>query len=70
MKNYRKFIAALVFVLVLSVSAFAGEMQTGRDAPPSTAPSEMHTDRAASTTKADITTGFALDFLQSLLSLL
>ena len=70
MKSYRKFVAALVFALVLSASAFAGEMQTGRAAPPSTAPGEIHTDRAASTPKADITTGLALDLLQSLLSLL
>lgn len=70
MKNYRKFVAALVFTLILSVSALAGEIQTGRTAPQPTVSGEIHTSRAASTPKADITTGLALDLLQSLLSLL
>lgn len=79
MKNYRKAITALVFALALSTYTFAGEMHTGRTAtpPPLTGEmqtgvtdGEMHTDKAASTPKTDITTGIALDLLQRLLSLL
>jgi hypothetical protein len=73
MKNYRKAVAALVFALVLSASAFAGEIHTDVTSSPP-APTamvgEMHTGKAASTPKTDITTGIALDLLQSLLSLL
>jgi hypothetical protein len=73
MKNYRKFVAALVLALVLSVPAFAGEIHTDvTSSPPApiAASGEIHTGKDSSTPKADITTGLALELLQSLLSLL
>ena len=73
MKNYRKAVAALVFALVLSASAFAGEIHTDvTSLPPAPIAmvGEMHTGKVAPTPKIDITTGIALDLLQSLLSLL
>jgi type IV secretory pathway VirB6-like protein len=79
MKNYRNAVAASVLALVLSVSAFAGEIHTDV-APPTPPPAngEMHTGatdsviqtgEAASTPEADAMTETALNLLQSLLSL-
>jgi hypothetical protein len=78
MKNYRKAITALVFALVLSAPAFAGEIHTGLTATPPPVTGEMHTGATDgeihtgkdSSTPRDIATGIALDLLQSLLSLL
>jgi hypothetical protein len=85
MKSYRNAVAALLLALVLSTSAFAGEMQTGITSPdpqptPTTANSttqttttdgEMQTGVVASTPQAtDTVTETALNLLQSVFSLL
>lgn len=78
MKYYRNAVAALMLALMLSTSAFAGEMHTGLTPPPPTANGvmqtgatngEIHTGVAASS-PTDTVTETALNLLQSLLSLL
>jgi hypothetical protein len=81
MRNYRNAVAALVLALVLSTSAFAGEIHTGvaPPPPPVTTNGEIHTDatggeiqtgEAVSTPEAtDTIMEAALNLLQSLLTL-
>lgn len=70
MKNCRKVLTALMFALLLSTSALAGEMQTGitsQPPPPEQRTGEMHTDKAAITLETDTVTRLALGLLQNLL---
>ena len=83
MKSYRNAVAALLLALVLTTSAFAGEMHTGiTDPNPQPTPTangemqtgatddEIHTGVAPSTPEAtDTVTGVALNLLQGVFSL-
>ena len=80
MKNARGIAGAAVFTLVLSLSAFAGDIHTGAPQPeatPLTAQGDMHTGIAGTihTTKEDAeaaggsVTEAALSLIQSVLSL-
>lgn len=76
MKNLRRLSVALVFTLTLTISAFAGEMDTGF-APPTTAngdiqtplTGQMDTLGSSEATATGSATEIALSLLQSVLSL-
>jgi hypothetical protein len=51
MKNLRRLSVALVFTLVLTIPAFAGEIDTGKTSPPPSQPTQ------AATTEGEIDTG-------------
>ena len=84
MKSYRNYVTALALALVLTTSAFAGEMHTGVAGPePQPTPAAngeiqtgttngvMQTGEAASTPEAlDTVTAAALNLLQSVFTLL
>jgi len=80
MKNVRRIAGAAVFTLVLSFSAFAGDIHTGAPQPeptPITAQGDMHTMRAGDMTTgnadaeaiSDSVTAAAVVLIQSVLSL-
>jgi hypothetical protein len=81
MKTLRQLCVALIFTLALTISTFAGEMETPKTSTPPPAPSvatagEMETgitgqmDTGSSeATAADSATEIALNLLQSVLSL-
>lgn len=80
MKNGRRIAGAAVFTLVLSLSAFAGDIHTGAPQPeptPIRAQGDMHTTRAGDITTmnadaeaaGDSVTAAALALIESLMSL-
>jgi hypothetical protein len=80
MKTLRQLLVALVFTLALAIPALAGEMETGRTTPPptptATTAGEMQTTvtgqeeaNSSEATATDSATEFALNLLQSVLSL-
>jgi hypothetical protein len=78
MKNLRRLSGALVFTIVLTIPAFAGEMDTGIAPPPQAATTEgdIHTTVTgqmdtgnSEATATGSATEIALNLLQSVLSL-